>query len=203
MRRRAGAAHRAGMTTNRQQQRPRVIARTPEETHAVLEAAFNAGDLEAFVDVHEDHAVTIVPPRGVRVRGRDAIRRSLAETFALRPRVSIDVIEKLESEGLALTLARWTLEGMDGDGTPVRMAGRGTIVSRRQPDGTWRILLDIPARPDAGVDGAEAATLHAERRGVSRTRLVVMTASARPGETGRAPGRDLRRIPAHVEGGSR
>jgi ketosteroid isomerase-like protein len=33
------------------------------------------------------------------------------------------------------------------DGAPIEMTGRGTIVSRRKPDGTWRIVLDNPMSP--------------------------------------------------------
>ena len=37
-------------------------------------------------------------------------------TFALQPRAQIDVIEKLQSDGLALTHARWSIVGTDGEG---------------------------------------------------------------------------------------
>jgi hypothetical protein len=33
-----------------------MTAHTPEETHALLAAAFNAGDLEALVEVYEEDA---------------------------------------------------------------------------------------------------------------------------------------------------
>jgi ketosteroid isomerase-like protein len=39
-------------------------ATTPEETHAVIAAAFNAGDLEAFVGAYEPDAVVLTPPAG-------------------------------------------------------------------------------------------------------------------------------------------
>jgi hypothetical protein len=55
---------------------------------------------------------------------------------------------KLENDGLALTNARWSLDGVDADGNAVQMAGRGTIVSRRLRDGTWLIALDRPISPD-------------------------------------------------------
>jgi ketosteroid isomerase-like protein len=68
-------------------------------------------------------------------------------TFALRPSANIAVVQKLQTDGLALTQARWSLVGSDA-GERVEMSGRGAIVSRRQPDGSWRILLDNPLSPE-------------------------------------------------------
>lgn len=123
-------------------------ANGPEETHALIAAAFNTGDLDAFIGVFEDDAALIVPPGGELVIGRAAIREALKETFELEPSATIEVIGMVEADGLALTLARWSLDGTDPEGGTVHMEGRGTTVSRRQPDGSWRIALDYPMRPD-------------------------------------------------------
>lgn len=123
-------------------------AHAPEELHALLEAAFNAGDLDAFVELHDDDATASVPPEGKRVSGKDALRTALTPMFALQPKARIEVTGKLEGATLALTHARWTLTVTDPDGAPVQMSGRGAIVSRRQPDGTWRIVLDNPMTPE-------------------------------------------------------
>jgi uncharacterized protein (TIGR02246 family) len=121
-------------------------ARSPEEIHALIEAAINAGDLAAFVDLHEEHATTVVPPDGRRVTGRAEIRDALAPLFAARPQVRIDFVEKLESDGLALTHARVHLAGTR-DRERLDLHGRGTVVSRRQDDGRWLIVLDNPMSP--------------------------------------------------------
>jgi uncharacterized protein (TIGR02246 family) len=125
-----------------------MAAHAPEELHALLEAAFNARDLDAFVELHDEDATALVPPAGTRVSGRDAIRAALEPTFDLQPRARIEVTGKLEGAALAVTHARWSLAGTAPDGAPVEMSGRGTIVSRRRPDGTWRIVLDNPLTPD-------------------------------------------------------
>ncbi len=57
------------------------------------------------------------------------------------------VFKVVESDGLALTHARWTLSATAPDGQPLELQGRGTIVSRRQGDGTWRIAIDDPLTP--------------------------------------------------------
>lgn len=121
-----------------------MTAKTPEETHAALESAFNAGDVEAFVHAFEPDALMVTPPGGDVARGRDEIRVAAEPLFALAPSAHIDVLGKLERDGLALTLARWSVRGADADGETVELGGNGTIVSRRQPDGTWLIALDHP-----------------------------------------------------------
>ena len=66
--------------------------------------------------------------------------------FALRPSARIEVVGKLEADGLALTHAR--LNVVAGDGAErLELSGHGTIVSRRQPYGSWRIVLDNPMTP--------------------------------------------------------
>jgi uncharacterized protein (TIGR02246 family) len=122
-------------------------AHSPEEIHALIAAAFNAGDLDAFLELHEEDAATVVPPEGRRVSGRAEIRRALEPIFALRPSARIKVVGKLQADDLALTHARVSVIGGDG-AQRLEVSGRGTIVSRRQPDGTWRIVLDNPMSPE-------------------------------------------------------
>jgi ketosteroid isomerase-like protein len=57
------------------------------------------------------------------------------------------VLGRVEADGLALTHARWELAVTGPDGAHQEMRGRGTIVSRRRPDGTWGIVIDDPTTP--------------------------------------------------------
>jgi uncharacterized protein (TIGR02246 family) len=123
-----------------------MTASSPEQIHALIAEAFNAGDLDAFIALHEPDAATIVPPEGRRVSGRDAIRAALEPIFALRPKAQIEVVGKLQAGDLALTHARVSVVGTHGE-EHLEVVGRGTIVSRRQPDGGWRIVLDNPMSP--------------------------------------------------------
>jgi uncharacterized protein (TIGR02246 family) len=119
-------------------------ARTPEELHAVVADAFNAGDIEALVAAYDDDATLVVPPDGRSVHGVDAIRAATAPFLALRPQMTSTVHKRLQAEGLALTRARWQLVTTDAQGKRAELAGHGTMVSRRRPDGTWGIVLDDP-----------------------------------------------------------
>jgi ketosteroid isomerase-like protein len=115
-----------------------------EDAGDQLAAGVDPGLLEERVlQLNEEGAAHVVPPDGQQVHGRAALRAALAPVFALRPAAHIEVVAKLEADGLALTHARWTLAGTDG-GRHLGMSGRGTIVSRRQPDGSWCVVLDNP-----------------------------------------------------------
>jgi uncharacterized protein (TIGR02246 family) len=121
-----------------------MAARTPEELHALVQAAMNGRDIEAFVDLYDDDATLIAPPHGARAVGKDAIREAVRDTFALKPEARMEVISKLEADGLALTQGWWRLVGTAEDCGRVELSGRGAMVSRCRPDGTWRIVLDNP-----------------------------------------------------------
>jgi uncharacterized protein (TIGR02246 family) len=122
-------------------------ATAPEELHAALEDAFGRGDLDAFVALHAPDATVAVPPEGRVAGGLDAIRAATAPFVSMRPRLTSTVFRKVEGETFALTHARWELVGTGDDGAPVELSGRGTLVSRREADGTWRIILDDPLTP--------------------------------------------------------
>jgi uncharacterized protein (TIGR02246 family) len=127
-------------------------ADSPEAIHARMIDAFNAADVDAFVSLHEAEAITVPPTTGQPATGHAEIRESIEPVFALRPTLSNEVMLKLERDGLALTIARWRLTGTDSSGRRVEMAGQGTVVSRRQRDGSWRIAMESPSRPCSHSD---------------------------------------------------
>jgi uncharacterized protein (TIGR02246 family) len=122
-------------------------ADTPAALQTILANAFNRGDVDALMDVYDEDAVVVVPPAGRYVRGRDNIRAATAPVLALRPHFTSVVDKTLQTDEVALMHARWELVGADADGSPMRLTGRGTIVSRRRPDGTWRVVLDDTLSP--------------------------------------------------------
>lgn len=84
-------------------------ARRPEDVHALLQAAFDEGDIDAFVALSEPDATHTVPPDGRRVRGHGALRSAVEPIFAGGPEARMEVIGVLEGDGIALTHGRWSL----------------------------------------------------------------------------------------------
>jgi len=139
----------------------RPAAKTPEALHAIIADAFSRGDVGAFLAAHEKDASVVIPPDGTCAHGLDEIRAATAPIISLRPRMTSVVYKTLRSSELALTHASWDLDGTAPDGTRTQLSGTGTIVSRRGPDGTWRIVLDDP---QSGAAAAAARVIYGRIR---------------------------------------
>jgi ketosteroid isomerase-like protein len=64
---------------------------------------------------------------------------------AMKPKFRIKVTGVQSADGnIALTQAKWSVNGTDADGKPVTMSGRSAEVVRRQADGTWLFVIDNP-----------------------------------------------------------
>jgi uncharacterized protein (TIGR02246 family) len=121
----------------------------PEQTHERFALAANNGDVDALANLYEPDAV-IVERDGTLTVGIDAVRTHLDQLVAMRPRMRITASTAVEHDGIALLCSHWqatvTPPGHNGE---VAMEFRGSEVLRRQPDGTWRLLLDNPWGIDA------------------------------------------------------
>ncbi|MDP8922353.1 MAG: SgcJ/EcaC family oxidoreductase [Chloroflexota bacterium] len=118
-------------------------ARTPDEVVVQIIEALNAADVEAALALYEPNA-TFVPEPGKAVTGGEAIREVLNGFLALKPRLTVNVTQSVESGDLALVCSRWTLTGTDPGGSPVELAGLGADIVRRQENGLWRFVVDNP-----------------------------------------------------------
>ena len=115
----------------------------PEHIHPAFTAAFNAGDTAALLDLYEPDA-SLAPAPGEVVTGLEAIRQVLDGFLALKGQMTIETLRVLPSGDIALLHGMWILTGTGPDGNPIELAGRNTEVVRRQPDGSWRFIVDNP-----------------------------------------------------------
>ena len=118
-------------------------ARSPEELDRLFVEALNAGHLEALVALYEPDATLTLQP-GQVVSGTQAIREALGAFVAMKPTMTLEVKTLAQTADLALTSARWELTSTGPDGSLVTTRGHSVEVSRRQPDGTWRFVIDSP-----------------------------------------------------------
>ena len=120
-----------------------MAATSPEQVHELVAAAFAAGDVDAYLELCEPDA-TVIPQPDQVVRGQEEIRAALEPLLAMRPTMPIETKKVFEAGDLALLCSDWRLSATDPEGNPVEMEGRGTEVLRRQPDGSWRLVIDNP-----------------------------------------------------------
>ena len=116
---------------------------SPEDMHSEFTRAFNAGDVDALLRLYEPEAI-MTPEPGTAVAGTDAIREALNGYLALKSKIEFKTQPVFKAGNLALMHGDWTLAGTAPDGNAVNLTGHSTEVLRRQPDGTWLYVIDIP-----------------------------------------------------------
>jgi len=120
-----------------------MTARTPEDVDRLFAELLTAGKLDPLVALYEPQAALMSSP-GKLVTGTAAIRDSLAGFLAGKPKMTLTARVVAQSGELAVTSAKWELAMTGPDGKPAQMSGESVEVVRRQPDGTWRVVIDLP-----------------------------------------------------------
>jgi uncharacterized protein (TIGR02246 family) len=116
---------------------------TPEQVLASIVRGINAGDLAGLMPLYESDAAFATQP-GSLAHGAPGIGKALAGFIALDGELDLEVTRVLEVDDLALVVGVWSFAGTGPDGEPVRLEARNADVLRRQPDGTWRFVIDNP-----------------------------------------------------------
>jgi uncharacterized protein (TIGR02246 family) len=116
---------------------------TPEQVLRSIVEGINSGNLEALMSLYEPQAAFARQP-GNLAHGLPGIREGLAGFIAMKGTLDLEVTRVLEANGLALVIGVWSFAGTGPDGEPVRLEARNADVLRRQPDGTWRFVIDNP-----------------------------------------------------------
>ncbi|HET6569823.1 MAG TPA: nuclear transport factor 2 family protein [Rhodothermales bacterium] len=122
-------------------------AHTPEEVHRLWAEAFSAHDLEAVMALYEPEATLIPPGQEVPnliVTGAEAVREHLSGLLALKPKFELEFKKAFQAGDIALLFSDWTLSGTDPEGNAIELAGRTSDVARRQPNGSWLVVIDDP-----------------------------------------------------------
>ena len=100
------------------------------------------GDLERALQVYENDSVCVMDDGSV-FRGIAAIREAFVPYLRHKPRLEITVRRQFEiGDDLVVYYCDWQFEGVDETGNAIPNAGATLQLVRRQPDGSWRMLLD-------------------------------------------------------------
>jgi uncharacterized protein (TIGR02246 family) len=109
-----------------------------------LLAAVNASDVDRVLGVWADDAV-LMPPGHPSVHGGTALREYFSKLFLMTrftfefTSSDIDLFADVAFERLSYRVTIWQSSGQD----TIEDVGKGLHVYRRQPDGRWKLVLDI------------------------------------------------------------
>ncbi len=129
--------------------RPNVNLATEEaairRTDADWLAASSSHDLERVLPFWSDDA-TILAPGSPPIVGKEAIRKYVSGAFAT-PGFSItwktDKVEVSQSGDMAYSTGTDRISLNAPDGKSVTEESRGVAIWKKQPDGSWKCVLDV------------------------------------------------------------
>lgn len=115
----------------------------PEQVLASIVDGINTGNVDALMTLYEPDAAFATQP-GSLAHGLHGIRGGLAGFIAMKGTLDLKATRVLEASDLALVIGEWSFVGTGPDGQPVTLTGHSADVLRRQPDGSWRFVIDNP-----------------------------------------------------------
>ena len=108
------------------------------ETISAMTTAFATGNIDGVMATYVPSAVVVAQP-GQPVAGNAALRAMFAEFIASGVTFSYGAHEVVVAGDTGLHLMSWTAPGPDGPMTALSVA-----VLLRQPDGSWKMVIDHP-----------------------------------------------------------
>ena len=116
---------------------------TPRQVLASIVDGINSGNLDALMTLYEPEAGFATQP-GNLAHGPTGVRNALSGFLAMKGKLNLKVTRVLEASDLALFISIWSFTGTGPGGEPVKLTGKSADVLRRQPDRSWRLVIDNP-----------------------------------------------------------
>lgn len=108
-----------------------------QDVHKNLAAAFNTGDLGTVLNMYDANGIIVAEPNNP-VSGREKFEAAVKAILSIKGKMEIKTVYCLEHGDVAVGRSEWSIK--DGDETKV--AAKGVELLKRQPDGTWRVVID-------------------------------------------------------------
>ena len=102
-------------------------------------------DLEKAISLYDDNAVFVQEP------GKPAINRTgkhspgtQTDFQAIKPELKVEVMQFVEADDVAFFTLKWEIKGTSADGGEIFLSSYDGNVVKRQPDGSWKTIIDNP-----------------------------------------------------------
>src|SRR5687767_10867997 len=113
------------------------LPKRAQDAHKTLAAAFNTGDVKTVLSMYDFNGI-IVPEPGKPVSGKNKFEEAIKAILSVKGTMEINTVYCLETGDLAVGRSEWNIK----DGNEVKISAKGIEVMKRQPDGTWKIIID-------------------------------------------------------------
>jgi ketosteroid isomerase-like protein len=119
-------------------------AHTPSAVLELFVRFVHEAQLDAALSLYEPDAAMVEKP-GRTARGEAEIRTALQSLIDSGVTLAIEVTHVIHASDLAFVVSAWSVAARNDEAMTTEVArGEGTDVMRRQPDGSWRFVLDNP-----------------------------------------------------------
>jgi len=108
-----------------------------QDVHSTLAAAYNSGDLATVLSMYDISGVIVAEP-GNPVSGKEKFEAAVKGILSIHGQMQIKTVYCLEAGDIAVGRSEWSIK----DGNEVKVSAKGIEVLKRQPDGTWKVLID-------------------------------------------------------------
>jgi ketosteroid isomerase-like protein len=120
-----------------------VFTETPQQVLEAVVEGINTGNFDMLMELYEPNAAFATEP-GKLAHGLAGVCEALDGFVAMKGKLGLKVSRVLEVGNLALVVGEWSFAGTRPDGEPVQLTARNADVLRRQPNGSWRFVIDNP-----------------------------------------------------------
>jgi uncharacterized protein (TIGR02246 family) len=115
----------------------------PEDWPRQFAERLNAGDVDAVMELYDPEA-RFVAPSGEILEGRDRIRDKVAALVGAKTIFQSSVVQAITAGDIAQLYTDFDGTALDPSGKTVEVQSRAIEVLRRQPDGSWLLIIGDP-----------------------------------------------------------
>jgi ketosteroid isomerase-like protein len=108
-----------------------------KDVHSSLASAYNTGDLNTVMDMYDTRGIIVAVPDSP-VSGKEKFEEAVKGILSITGRMEIKTVYCLEAGDVAIGRSEWSIR----DGGKTKVAAKGVELMKRQPDGTWKVLID-------------------------------------------------------------
>jgi ketosteroid isomerase-like protein len=107
------------------------------DVHKSLAAAYNTGDINAVMKMYDAEGIIVAAPDSP-VSGKEKFETAVKGILSIKGKMEIRTVYCLEAGDVAVGRSEWSIK----DGNEIKVAAKGIELLKRQPDGTWKVLID-------------------------------------------------------------